>query len=141
MEEGEKVQRDLDNKRADVIHLKRFKSVAQKIANGESNKMETRTNGKALYSIRRTSGRGMKRWLTLREVTAWKNLYPEWRFKRLTEHSTTSTSPTDNHQGYTERRNWGRSTREIDEAARWTGNAVISYDDILDVLLAAGKGI
>lgn len=31
---AKKVQRDIDNKRADVLHLKKFRDVAQKIANG-----------------------------------------------------------------------------------------------------------
>lgn len=139
---AKKVQRDLDNNRADVILLKRFKSVAQKIVNGESDNMETRTDGRALYNVRRTSGRGMKRWLTLSEVTAWKNLYPEWRFKQLTEHGAVRSSPISQEANRRyENRNWGRSPREIDEAARWTGNAVISYDDILDVMLETEKGI
>ncbi len=37
--------------------------------------------------------------------------------------------------------NWGRYPVELRESARQTGDPVISYDDILDTLLAVGKGI
>ncbi len=105
----------------------------------ESEKTWARTDGKALYNIRRTSGRGMKRWMTLSQVTDWKNLYPEWRFKRLTEHGVVK--PSTSYVGVNSHRYWGKNTFELREKARQTNNPVISYDDILDVMLAAGKGV
>lgn len=34
LKKAKKVEQDIDNKRADVLHLKRFRDIAQRIANG-----------------------------------------------------------------------------------------------------------
>lgn len=114
--------------------------------------METRTDGKALYKIRRfRNGRGMQRWLTSGEVSYYKGKYPHWRFRQLTQHSTTRQGSvygsrpdpaySNSRRGAGFSSTWGFNPIELHESARHTGNKAISWDDILDVQLELKKGI
>lgn len=108
--------------------------------------METQANSRAWWRIRRfKKGRGCKRYLTQESVELYKKRYPNYEFRQLTPYVTgppkQQPQPQVSSKGTAYSSIWGRNPREIDEAARWTQNAVISYDDILDTLLAAGKGI
>lgn len=102
--------------------------------------METRTDGRALYRVRRfAKGRGFKRYFTQQEVAYYKKRHPDWRFRQLTEHDVVK--PSTSYLGVNPHRYWGKNIVELRESARKTNNPTISYDDILDVQLALKKGI
>jgi len=109
--------------------------------------MYPRTDQKALYKIRRfRKGRGLQRFLTQKQVAYYREKYPHWRIEQLTHHaparqgsvygSRPDPAYSNSRRGAGFSSTWGFNPLELRESARRTGNKVISYDDILDVLLS-----
>ena len=96
----------------------------------------------SLYKIWRSAkGSSLKRWLSDEQVARYKANHPTYRLLKIQavqqSRPAAPACPSQRHYIY----GWGRHTSELYDKTRQTGNPTISYDDILDTLLAAGKGI
>jgi len=125
------------------------------------------TATRSLYKIWRfESGRSFKRWLTDERVAYYKRVHPHWRWRKVQEKDFTSQEahtqqaqssyqtrqaqssqsvyarPSNDYVGVNHNRYWGKNTSELRDTKRQNPhNALISWDDILDVQLALKKGI
>ncbi len=105
---------------------------------------------KSLYKIwRYQNGRSMKRRLTDEQVAYYKEKFPSWRWRKIQVENRSYQASLQANTGYgrysSSREAWGKVCTELPHnRARLldkTTNPVISYDDILDTMLAIGKGI
>lgn len=109
------------------------------------------TETRSLYKIWRTpKGRSCKRWLTDEQVAHYKATRPHWRWQKIREQTNAASLQANTGYGRysSSKEAWGKVCTELAHNQNLLNRKhtdpsvpIISYDDILDVMLAVEKGI